>query len=144
MVANMIALGAAYQRGALPVDAMNIEEAIAHNGVVVTMNQNAFRLGRAAVAQPEWLAAEQSARATAPAEASVLSSQEEAILTHTGTPAGSEMERLLRWRIPELVAYQNAAYARDYADVVRAVYAEESQRMPGETRFQRSRRPLSL
>ena len=135
MVANMIALGAAYQRGVLPVDAMNIEEAIAHNGVAVTMNQNAFRLGRAAVAQPEWLAAEQSARATAPAEASVLSSQEEAILAHTRAPAGSELERLLRWRIPELVAYQNAAYARDYADVVRAVYADESQRMPGETRF---------
>ena len=49
MAANMIALGAAYQRGVLLVDATNIEEAITLNGVAVTMNQNAFRLGRVTV-----------------------------------------------------------------------------------------------
>ena len=42
---------------------------------------------------------------------------------------------MLRWRIPELVAYQNAAYARQYVDFVRRVFEVESQRMPGETRL---------
>lgn len=135
MAANMIALGAAYQRGVLLVDAHSIEAAIAHNGVAVEMNQNAFRLGRVAVALPEWLAAEQTARLPAPAEAPSLSPREEAILARIGAPIGGELERLLRWRIPELVAFQNAAYAQDYADFVRMVYAEEERRMPGETRF---------
>ena len=135
MAANMIALGAAYQRGVLLVDATNIEEAITLNGVAVTMNQNAFRLGRVAVAQPEWLAAEQAARIPPPAEAATLNPREEAILASVGAPDGSELERLLRWRIPELGAYQNAAYAQEYADLVRLVHTEESQRMPGETRF---------
>ena len=135
MAANMIALGAAYQRGLLLVDAPHIEAAIAHNGVAVTMNQNAFRLGRVAVAQPEWLAAEQASRVPPAPEAAPLTPKEEAILASVGAPEGSELERLLRWRIPELVAFQNEAYAREYADFVRQVREDEVLKMPGESRF---------
>lgn len=135
MAANMIALGAAYQRGVLPISAEYIEEAIAHNGVAVALNQNAFRLGRAVVARPEWLAAQSETRDAQPAAAPALSAREERLLAGVGAPAESELARLLRWRIPELVAYQNAAYARQYVDFVRRVFEVESQRMPGETRF---------
>ncbi|MCY4106715.1 MAG: indolepyruvate ferredoxin oxidoreductase family protein [Chloroflexi bacterium] len=135
MAANMIVLGAAYQSGRLLVDASHIEEAIAHNGVAVAMNQNAFRLGRAAVALPEWVAAEQAKRSPPTPVAAKLTAQEEAILDSVGAERDSELERLLRWRIPELVAYQNAAYARQYADDVRRVQAAEKQTMPGESRL---------
>ena len=135
MAANMIALGAAYQRGLLLLDAQHIEAAIAHNGVAVTMNQDAFRLGRVAVAQPEWLAEEQAVRVPPAPEAAPLTPKEEAILASVGAPGGSELERLLRWRIPELVAYQNEAYAQEYADFLRQVREDEDHKMPGESRF---------
>src|SRR5262249_61949731 len=43
MAANLLVLGAAFQAGAIPVNAHAIEEAIALNGVSVGMNTQAFR-----------------------------------------------------------------------------------------------------
>ena len=56
MLANMIVIGAAYQAGTLPMSAAAIERAIALNGVKAEDNQHAFRAGRLAVAEPDWLA----------------------------------------------------------------------------------------
>ncbi len=45
VAANLIALGAAYQAGALPLQAASINRAIEVNGVAVERNQAAFRAG---------------------------------------------------------------------------------------------------
>ena len=50
--ANMIALGAAYQAGAVPLQAASIARAIELNGVAVERNRAAFQAGRLAVHDP--------------------------------------------------------------------------------------------
>jgi indolepyruvate ferredoxin oxidoreductase len=133
MAANMIMLGAAFQAGAIPVTAGAIEEAIALNGVAVTMNTQAFRAGRLAVADPPWLATVRPRRLGAVEETPVLGAEARALVDSVG--ASGELRRLLEIRVPELVAYQSAAYARAYVGLVRRVAEAERQRMPGETRL---------
>jgi indolepyruvate ferredoxin oxidoreductase len=47
--------------------------------------------------------------------------------------AQGETRRLLEVRVPELVAYQDEAYARRYAEVIKRVVAAESKAVPGQT-----------
>ena len=51
----------------------------------------------------------------------------------TSTGAHGELRRLLEIRVPELIAYQNAGYARQYVDFVARVAREESRKTPGRT-----------
>ncbi|WP_084258839.1 indolepyruvate ferredoxin oxidoreductase family protein [Microtetraspora malaysiensis] len=119
MPANMLLVGAAYQHGCLPVSAESIERAIRLNGAAVEQNLAAFRWGRAAVVDRDAvLAAASPARATAP---------------EAGSAAGSEtapesLERALATRVTDLTGYQNAAYARTYAEDVRRVAALAAER----------------
>jgi len=53
MMTNMVAIGAAYQAGWLPIHAEHIEAAIALNGTQVEANTQAFRAGRLWVHAPE-------------------------------------------------------------------------------------------
>ena len=131
MAVNPIMLGAAYQAGALPVSAASIEKAIRLNGVSVEMNLLAFRWGRmavvdrtqveAAVAQATTRVAEQPAAPSAVAQA---------LVDRVG--ATGELRRLLEIRVPELIAYQNAAYAGEYVDFVARVAQVEAERAPGQ------------
>ncbi|GAA4841582.1 indolepyruvate ferredoxin oxidoreductase family protein [Actinomycetospora corticicola] len=116
-------LGAAYQLGALPLPASAVEAAFELNGAAVEKNLQAFRRGRQSVADPTAFAAVVEA-VTRPASDGVpgLTTAGAAaaaeIVASIGAPAGSELERLVGIRVPELVAYQDAAYARSYAEVV--------------------------
>jgi len=61
--------------------------------------------------------------------APVLSAQARAIIDSVG--AQGEVKRLLDVRVPELIAYQDGAYAKRYADVVKRVIVAEGRVMPG-------------
>jgi indolepyruvate ferredoxin oxidoreductase len=132
MPANLIVLGAAWQRGLLPVSLAAIEEAVRLNGVSVEQNLAAFGWGRAAVAAPDTIAAR-----AAPAQARAtprLDRRAARIVERTGAAPGSELERLLMVRVPELIAYQNVHYAKRYAEFVTRVAERERQLSPATER----------
>ena len=131
MMANMLVIGAAYQAGVLPMSAQSIESAIELNGVKALDNQHAFRAGRLAVADPDWLASLQIKRAGALDFQAQPSPQISALLA--GLPETGELRRLLDVRAPELIAYQNEAYASLYVADVKRVYAREQAFRPGST-----------
>jgi indolepyruvate ferredoxin oxidoreductase len=129
--ANVLLLGAAYQAGVLPVPASAIEQAITVNGAAVQVNVQAFRRGRQAVADPAGLAADVAALSPrapepappAPAVADVISSVQ--------APVDSELARTIAIRVPDLVGYQNLAWAQSYAELVERVRAVEEALVPG-------------
>ncbi|MFF8912688.1 indolepyruvate ferredoxin oxidoreductase family protein [Streptomyces sp. NPDC015032] len=131
--ANLLLAGAAYQRGGLPLPAHAIEEAITLNGVKAEANLKAFRLGRQAVAAPDAFAALLKGRAAPAGPGPSLSSAARRTLASVGAAPGSELARLLEVRVPDLIAYQNAAYATRYARFVEQVRQAECERVPGST-----------
>jgi indolepyruvate ferredoxin oxidoreductase len=133
MAANMIVLGAAYQAGALPVGAAAIEQAIALNGVSVAMNTQAFRAGRLVVVDPAFATGLTRTRPGALATATVLSAEAKTLVDSVA--AGGELRRLLEVRVPELIAYQDVAYAHQYVEFVRRVRDAEQRALPGESRL---------
>ncbi len=131
MMANMIVIGAAYQAGLLPMAAAAIEGAIELNGVKVQENQQAFRAGRLAVADSAWLAQLNAGRESATIEKAKLSAPAQELVD--SVPASGELKRLLEIRVPELIAYQNEAYARRYIDDLRRVHEREQAACPGQS-----------
>jgi len=133
MASNMIVLGAAYQAGAVPVSAAAIEEAIVLNAVSVPMNTQAFRAGRLLVADPAWVATLKRRRVGASDVAPALSAEARGLVDAVG--ASGELRRLLEIRVPELIAYQDVAYAQAYAEFVKRVREAEQAAVRGETRL---------
>jgi indolepyruvate ferredoxin oxidoreductase len=114
MPANMVALGAAWQRGALPLSLGALEDAIRLNGASVEKNLAAFAWGRACVADPDAVA--EAMRKPEPGPAPLSPAALELV---DSVGADGELRRLLEVRVPELIAYQSRAYAREYCDFVR-------------------------
>ena len=112
--ANMLLLGAAVQLGAVPLSPVAIEKAIELNGEAVAMNIAAFRWGRRAAHDPERL------------RRVVGTTQPEAAVATT-------LDEMVARRVAFLAAYQDAAYARRYADAVERVRAAEDGAAPGST-----------
>ena len=131
MAINPILLGTAYQAGALPITAGSIERAIRLNGVAVDMNVLAFRWGRMAVVDAAQVEVAVKRASGQVAEVRALSAEARALVDAAGV--SGEARRLLEVRVPELIAYQNAAYARRYVDFVAHVRGEEERRAPGRT-----------
>src|SRR5262249_8450462 len=129
MAVNPILLGAAYQAGALPISAASIERAIRLNGVSVEMNLLAFRWGRMAVVDAKRVEAALT-KATGRVGATRVPSAAAGALVNAAGVSG-EARRLAEIRVPELIAYQDAGYARQYVDFVKRVAAEEERRTPG-------------
>ncbi|MGI9246573.1 MAG: indolepyruvate ferredoxin oxidoreductase family protein [Steroidobacteraceae bacterium] len=112
--ANMMLLGYACQRGWLPVRAASLETAIEENGVAVPYNLKVFRLGRLLAVAPEKVLALR-AHANGAVEAKAQTADE-----------------VIARREADLVAYQDAAYARRYREQVEAVRAAERRAAPGQ------------
>jgi len=116
-------LGAAYQTGALNVSASAIERAIEINGTAVPANLQAFRRGRQLVADPKALAAELSPAPAAPTHTAVDPATIRRVRSLVHAEHGGELARLLDVRVPDLIAYQDENYARQYAEFVEHVRA---------------------
>jgi indolepyruvate ferredoxin oxidoreductase len=101
---NVFLVGAAVQAGALPVPPRFLEEALELNGVAVEANIAAFRAGRRYVAEGAGAASAAAAAARAALDA---------------------VDAVIQRRVSELTAYQDAAYAAEYAGHVRAVAEAE-------------------
>jgi indolepyruvate ferredoxin oxidoreductase len=144
IASNLIVVGAAYQAGAIPLDATSIEETIRLNGVAVEMNLQAFRWGRLYVQErgaverqleqlgvaPETIARPLIERSSRPADVVVAA---RALLVASGF--SGEVRRLAEIRIPELIRYQSPAYARQYVEFLRKVVAVEGSHLPGQTQL---------
>jgi indolepyruvate ferredoxin oxidoreductase len=130
MMTNTLVLGAAYQRGMVPVSAEALERAIRLNGAAVEKNLAAFAWGRAVVAAPDAIAS-----ATSPPDSIVpvheLTPAEQELVSLAVDGDAGELRRLVEVRIPELVAFQDERYARRYAELVRRVQVAEQERTPG-------------
>jgi indolepyruvate ferredoxin oxidoreductase len=114
----------------VPVSSEALEDAIRLNGAAVEKNLAAFAWGRAVVAAPD--AVEEATRSPEAIEAvRELSGAERELVTLAVNGDEGELRRLVEVRIPELVAYQDQAYAHRYAEVVRRVHVAEQERTPG-------------
>ncbi|SFI26761.1 indolepyruvate ferredoxin oxidoreductase family protein [Jannaschia pohangensis] len=91
---NMMILGAAWQRGLVPLSRAAILKAVELNGAAVERNQRAFDLGRWAIARPE--------------EASSV------VRDGTVVALPKSPEDKIAVRVAHLTAYQSARYARRY------------------------------
>jgi indolepyruvate ferredoxin oxidoreductase len=131
LMANFIVVGAAYQAGLIPLAAASIERAIELNGTAVEANVQAFRAGRKLVAEPEWVAslgpavsASRGRRGRSDLEPRRPVARDAAALIDA-VGADGELRRLLEVRVPDLIAYQDLAYARRYTEFVKRVRARE-------------------
>lgn len=113
ILANMMMLGHAWQRGGIPLSADAIMRALELNGVEVQANKKAFSLGRLAAHQPSLL----DARA---------SRVEQTIVVHRPESLDAVTARFGQ----ELAAYQDAAYAKRYLDTVERVRLAEQAIQP--------------
>ena len=117
--ANMIALGAAFQAGYLPIGLESFEAAIRLNGGPVEDNLAAFTWGRVAVALPARVTSllESSARRDVPSIEGLFDGFE--------LPEG--LKEVMASRAVDLVGYQSEDTARDYVRRVAAVSTAERQ-----------------
>ncbi len=111
---NLFMLGHAYQLGLVPVSGAAIEAAIDLNGAAVAMNKAAFAWGRRAAVEPEAVAAIVARRTGRGAE-----------------PAPATFEETIGRRVAFLTDYQNADYAKRYADRVARIRLAEAAVSPG-------------
>jgi indolepyruvate ferredoxin oxidoreductase len=129
MQANAIVLGAALQRGLLPITLAALQRAIELNGAAVERNRAALAWGRACVADPDAVEA-----ATWPPEPAAPTIEPWAVeLAESAAGGRAEMERLLEFRIADLAGFGGKGLAREYAAAVASVRAAEQERAPGHT-----------
>ncbi|MEA2168760.1 MAG: indolepyruvate ferredoxin oxidoreductase [Solirubrobacteraceae bacterium] len=122
LLANTIVLGASWQHGLVPLSLEAMREAIRLNGAGVERTLAAFDWGRAVVARPDLVAAAAHPPA---AETPALDSVARGLVNSVRAAAGSELERLLEIRVPDLVGYQSARYAKGYVAFVAEVLAAD-------------------
>jgi indolepyruvate ferredoxin oxidoreductase len=139
MLTNVVALGAAYQAGMLPLTGASIEEAIRLNGVAVEANRQAFRYGRLWAHDCErilGLLTSPALDATAEyrLRRDALGRRRQAGYDRLWLETANfeaETRRLLAVRLAELIDYQNEPYAREYLDTVTSIGRREQEVAPG-------------
>ena len=113
IAANVMLIGYAFQKGALPLSAEAIEKAIELNGVAVDFNKRAFTWGRRAAHDPAAVE-----RLTG--------------LRHEA-PDTFDLDEFMGRREADLTGYQNLAYAKRYRDRIHDVRSAENALGTGST-----------
>lgn len=111
---NMFMLGLALQSGAIPLTPASIERAIELNGVDVAMNKAALAWGRRAAIDPDAVAEAADRLGSRPPE-----------------PGRQSLDAIVQRRVQFLTAYQNAAYAKRFAEAIGAIRQAERKASPG-------------
>jgi indolepyruvate ferredoxin oxidoreductase len=106
MPANAIVLGAAFQRGLLPVSEAALKRAFELNGAAVEKNLQAFAWGRAVVAAPDAIA-----RVT------------------PATRVARTLDQMIELRAGELTAYQDVRYAKRYRAILDELGVDDTEFM---------------
>lgn len=138
MMANMVAIGAAFQAGLLPISATSIEQAIKLNGTQEHANIMAFRAGRISQHDPDSLAKKLArpyltlADHTQTVMQRPNASRKAALLLENFPAVDAQTRRLLEIRAVDLADYQNMRYARRFVAVVAAFAAAEHAMLPNE------------
>ncbi|MBV7484333.1 indolepyruvate ferredoxin oxidoreductase family protein [Bordetella sp. BOR01] len=113
ILSNMFMLGYAWQRGAVPLSHGALVRAIELNGVAVQANRDAFEAGRLAAYRPQALD-------------SALRPAAQVVQLHVP----ESFEHVVARRVRDLAAYQNAAYAHRYQQLVEHVAQRERELAP--------------
>jgi indolepyruvate ferredoxin oxidoreductase len=106
---NLFMLGFAFQKGLVPLEEASLLHAIELNGVAVEANKQTFLWGRRAAADLQAVE-----RVVSPAQPVIVKLPE-------------TLDRLIALHVEFLTAYQSAAYAQRYRDIVERVRLAESQ-----------------
>ena len=102
--ANLFLLGAAWQKGLIPLSEGAISQAIRLNGVAIEFNLSAFAWGRAWATDPDKIEA----------------------LVAMPVPAPEPLEALIADRSKRLMTYQNAGYASEFTAFIDEIAALDS------------------
>ncbi|MEM5274396.1 indolepyruvate ferredoxin oxidoreductase family protein [Cupriavidus taiwanensis] len=113
---HTLMLGYAWQQGLVPLTHGAIIQAIERNGAAVEMNKAAFNWGRIIAADPDAL--------------EVVGVSEDVQMAEPAT-----LDALIDLHHRRLVAYQNAAYAQRYLDLIALVRQAEAAAQPGSEVF---------
>jgi indolepyruvate ferredoxin oxidoreductase len=114
IAANLFLLGYAWQKGLVPVSHEALERAIELNGVAVEFNKKAFTWGRRMAHDPE--------------RVKEIAKPEHEI---SDRKLSETLDELIERRVDFLTAYQDASYAKRYAELVTKVRAAEAKAAPG-------------
>ena len=114
---NLFMVGYAFQKGLLPVSEAAILRAIDLNGAAIESNKRSFQWGRLAVVDRARV------QAAALPQQSLPSSQK----------LSESLDESIARRVEFLTAYQDAAYAKRYSDLVALVRQTEAARVPNST-----------
>ncbi|MHB2165428.1 indolepyruvate ferredoxin oxidoreductase family protein [Alsobacter sp. R-9] len=120
IAANMFMLGFAYQLGRIPLSAAALERAIELNGEAVAMNKAAFAWGRRAAHDPASVEA-------------LIAGPTQSVQHHGDRHLSTSLDEVIARRVALLTAYQDAAYAKRFADRIDRVRAAERHFAPGST-----------
>jgi len=112
--ANMLLLGMACQLGGVPLSPASIERAIELNGEAVAMNLAAFRWGRRAAQDPDFV-------------------RKQIVGQSRQAAVAQGLDEVIGRRVEFLTAYQNDAYAKRFAAAVDRVRRKEAAVQPGST-----------
>ena len=143
LAANTVLLGAALQKGMIPLSVHSLEQAIRERGVAVESNLKALRLGRAVAFEPDLVdlilvdaKPEAIGEGGSPERAREMlgkswESFEQAMIQHKPSGELEELRHQVAGFASDLVDYQNRAWARQYLRTLEGVLTAEAACEPG-------------
>ena len=142
MPANLIALGAAYQFGAMPISAESIERAITVNGAAVERSLLAFRLGRLVVTDPQLIERQFSSSRPGKLDPSPSNSArayaQDLVAEHLPIETSQDLSAFITLLSAELIDYQNRSLAERYVVTLAPLVAQELAVVQGSSTLSKS------